>query len=90
MKSMVKTGRFEGAVFSRLSNRFAVRKVVSSPIKTHPKLLAGASNHDWISATIAGVEPQVYEPIAPTVALALTAAEKSPPVVDQKSVLKKV
>src|SRR3989440_2121368 len=82
---IVSTG---GLALSRVSNRFAVVLVDSSPDTSQPKLLAGLSSHDCTSAVIWG-ELQVYTPIAPTDWLALTVAEKSPPCVVQKMVSKK-
>jgi hypothetical protein len=46
---IVSTG---GLVLSRLSNRFAVVLVDSSPITSHPKLVAGLSSHDCTSVAI--------------------------------------
>src|SRR5438128_5108916 len=82
---MVSTG---GLALSRVSNRFAVAIVDSSPNTNQPKLLAGLSSHDCTSATIC-VELHVYGPIGPTDWLALTVAEKSPPCMVQKIVSKK-
>src|SRR6267143_23835 len=82
---MVSTG---GLALSRVSNRFAVAIVDSSPNTSQPKLLAGLSSHDCTSATICA-ELQVYCPTGPTDWLALTVAEKSPPCVVQKIVSKK-
>src|SRR6266550_94307 len=83
--SILSTG---GLVLSRVSNRFAVAMVVSSPNTSQPKLLAGLSSHDCTSAII-WAELHVYCPIPPTDWLALTVAEKSPPCVVQKIVSKK-
>src|SRR5437660_9283047 len=83
--SIVSTG---GLALSRVSNRFAVGLVDSSPNTSQPKLLAGLSSHDCTSATIC-VELHVYCPMGPTDWLALTVAEKSPPCVVQKIVSKK-
>jgi len=82
---IVNTG---GLALSRVSKRFAVVLVDSSPDTSQPKLVAGLSSHDCTSAVICG-ELQVYTPIAPTDWLALTVAEKSPPCVVQKMVSKK-
>src|SRR5438094_8429311 len=82
---MVNTG---GLALSRVSNRFDVILVDSSPNTSQPKLLAGLSSHDCTSATIC-VELHVYCPMAPTDWLALTVPEKSPPCVAQKMVSKK-
>src|SRR5438105_8705889 len=82
---IVSTG---GLALSRVSNRFAVVLVYSSPNTSQPKSVAGLSSHDCTSAVICG-ELQVYTPIAPTDWLALTVAEKSPPCVVQKMVSKK-
>src|SRR5437764_6978856 len=82
---IVSTG---GLALSRVSKRFAVAPVDSSPDTSQPKLVAGLSSHDCTSAVICG-ELQVYTPIAPTDWLALTVAEKSPPSVVQKMVSKK-
>jgi hypothetical protein len=46
---IVSTGR---SAVSRLSNRFAVVLVDSSPNTSQPKLLAGLTSHDCTSATI--------------------------------------
>src|SRR6478752_4699219 len=48
-----------GLALSRVSNRFAVAIVVSSPNITQPKLPAGLSNHACTSATICA-ELHVY------------------------------
>jgi len=48
-----------GLALSRVSNRFAVRNIDSSPNINQPKLLAGLSNHPCTSATICA-ELQVY------------------------------
>src|SRR6266446_10985662 len=77
-----------GLALSRVSNRFAVAIVDSSPNTSQPKLLAGLSNHACTSATICA-ELHVYCPMPPTDWLALTVAEKSPPCVVQKMVSKK-
>src|SRR5213083_576804 len=82
--SIVSTG---GLVLSRVSNRFDVGLVDSSPNTSHPKLVAGLSSHDCTSATICA-ELQMYCPMSPTDWLALTVAEKSPPCVVQKVVSK--
>ena len=82
---IVSTG---GLALSRVSKRFAVAPVDSSPNTSQPKSVAGLSSHDCTSAVICG-ELQVYTPIAPTDWLALTVAEKSPPCVVQKMVSKK-
>ena len=74
-----------GLALSRVSNRFAVVLVDSSPNTSQPKLLAGLSSHDCRSATIC-VELHMYMPMEPTDWLALTVAEKSPPCVVQKIV----
>ena len=74
-----------GLALSRVSNRFAVVLVDSSPNTSQPKLLAGLSSHDCTSATIC-VELHMYVPMGPTDWLALTVAEKSPPCVVQKIV----
>jgi hypothetical protein len=47
--SIVKTG---GLALSRVSKRFAVELVDSSPRTSQPKLLAGLFSHDCTSATI--------------------------------------
>jgi hypothetical protein len=83
--SMVSIG---GLALSRVSNRFAVGLVDSSPNTSQPKLLAGLSSHDCTSATICA-ELHIYCPTGPTDWLALTVAEKSPPCVVQKMVSKK-
>lgn len=80
--TMVSTG---GLALSRVSNRFVVLEVDSSPNTSQPKLFAGLSSHDWTSAIIC-VELQVYCPRGPTDWLPLTVAEKSPPCVVQKIV----
>src|SRR5918996_4723471 len=77
-----------GVALSRLSKRFAVTLVDSSPNTSQPKLLPGSSNHDCTSATICA-EVHVYWPMAPTDWLALTVAEKSLPSFVQKIVLNK-
>src|SRR6266403_6029543 len=82
---MVSTG---GLALSRLSKRFAVAMVDSSPSTSQPKLLPGLSNHDCTSATICA-ELHVYCPTPPTDWPALTVAEKSPPCVVQKTLSKK-
>src|SRR5437773_11849956 len=82
---MVSTG---GLALSRVSNRFDVRKVDSSPNTSQPKLLPGSPNRDCTSAIICA-ELHVYCSIAPTDRLALTVAEKSPPWLVQKMVSKK-
>src|SRR5712691_10761356 len=82
---MVSTG---GLAVSRVSNRFDVRMVDSSPNTSQPKLLAGLSSHDCTSAIFCA-ELQVYCPIGPTDRLALTVAKKSPPSLVQKMVSKK-
>jgi hypothetical protein len=79
---MVSTG---GLALSRVSNRFVVIVVDSSPNTSQPKLLAGLFSHDCTS-TIICVELHVYCPMGPTDWLALTVAEKSPPCVVQKIV----
>src|SRR5438034_3936951 len=85
MYSMVSTG---GLALSRVSKRFVVPLIDSSPNKSQPKLLAGLPSHDCTSATICA-ELQVYCPTGPTDWFALTVAEKSPPCVVQKIVSKK-
>src|SRR5438874_13367137 len=85
MYTMVSTG---GLAFSRVSKRFVVPLVDSSPNKSQPKLLAGLPSHDCTSATICA-ELQVYCPTGPTDWFALTVTEKSPPGVVQKMVSKK-
>ena len=75
-----------GLALSRVSNRFAVAMVVSSPNTSQPKLLAGLSSHDCASATICA-ELHVYCPTPPTDWLALTVAD--PPSVVQKTLSKK-
>src|SRR6266513_1632015 len=82
---IVSTG---GLALSRVSKRFAVAPVDSSPNTSQPKSVAGLSSHDCTSAVTCG-ELQVYTPVAPTDWLALTVAEKSPPSVVQKMVSKK-
>src|SRR6266550_3423886 len=82
---IVNTG---GLALSRVSNRFAVALMDSSPNTSQPKLPDGSSNHDWTSVVI-WAETQVCTPIAPTDWLALTVAEKSPPCVVQKTVSKR-
>src|SRR6266699_1501954 len=77
-----------GLALSRVSNRFDVRLVDSSPNTSQPKLLAALSSHDCTSATICA-ELHVYCPIGPTDWLALTMTEKSPPSLVQKIVSKK-
>jgi hypothetical protein len=47
--SIVKTG---GLVLSRVSKRFAVELVDSSPRSNQPKLIDGSFSHDWISVSI--------------------------------------
>ena len=74
-----------GLALSRVSNRFAVVLVDSSPKTSQPKLLAGALSHDCTSAII-WVELHVYCPRGPTDWLPLTVTEKSPPCVVQKIV----
>ena len=74
-----------GLVLSRVSNRFDVGLVDSSPNNSQPKLLAGLFSHDCTSATICA-EVHVYCPMPPTDTLALTVPEKSPPCVVQKIV----
>jgi hypothetical protein len=81
--STVNTG---GLVLSRVSNRFDVGLVDSSPNASQPKLLAGLFSHDCTSATICA-ELHTYCPMSPTNTLALTVPEKSPPCVVQKIVL---
>src|SRR5207302_3630944 len=49
--TMVSTG---GLALSRVSKRFAVGLVDSSPSTSQPKLLAGLSSHNCTSATICG------------------------------------
>src|SRR5438309_10435612 len=83
--SIVSTG---GLALSRVSNRFAVALVDSSPNTSQPKVLDGLSSHDCTSATICA-ELHVYCPTGPTDWLALTVAEKSPPCMAQKIVSKK-
>src|SRR6266446_3711348 len=83
--TMVSTG---GLALSRVSKRFAVGLVDSSPSTSQPKLLAGLSSHDCTSAIIC-VELHMYWPRPPTGWLALTVAEKSPPCVVQRIVSKK-
>ena len=85
MYSMVSTG---GLALSRVSKRFVVPLIDSSPNKSQPKLLAGLPSHDCTSATICA-ELQVYCPTGPTDWFALTVPEKSPPCVVQKIVSKK-
>src|SRR5438874_8122610 len=85
MYTMVSTG---GLALSRVSKRFVVPLVDSSPNKSQPKLLAGLPSHDCTSATICA-ELQVYCPTGPTDWFALTVTEKSPPGVVQKMVSKK-
>ena len=82
---MVSTG---GLALSRVSNRFAVGLVDSSPSTNQPKLLAGLSSHDCTSAIICA-ELHTYWPTRLTDWLALTVGEKSPPCVVQKIVSKK-
>jgi hypothetical protein len=41
-----------GLALSRVSKRFAVALVDSSPNTSQPKLPDGSSNHDWTSVTI--------------------------------------
>src|SRR5437773_9012200 len=82
---MVNTG---GLALSRVSKRFAVAPIDSSPNTNQPKLLAGSFTHDCTSAIICA-ELHVYCPIPPTDWLALTVGEKSPPCVVQKIVSKK-
>jgi hypothetical protein len=77
-----------GLALSRVSKRFVVPSVDSSPITSQPKLVAGLSSHDCTSATICA-ELHRYCPLAPTDWLALTVAEKSPPWLVQKMVSKK-
>src|SRR5213083_2029686 len=79
---MVSTG---GLALSRVSNRFAVGLVDSSPSTNQPKLLAGLSSHDCTSAIICA-ELHTYWPTRLTDWLALTVGEKSPPCVVQKIV----
>src|SRR5437870_4685242 len=83
--SIVSTG---GLALSRVSNRFEVALVDSSPNTSQPKVLDGLSSHDCTSATICA-ELHVYCPTGPTDWLALTVAEKSPPCMAQKIVSKK-
>ena len=47
--SMVKTG---GLALSRVSKRFAVELVDSSPRSSQPKLIDGSFSHDWTSVSI--------------------------------------
>ena len=47
--SMVKTG---GLGLSRVSKRFAVELVDSSPRSSQPKLIDGSFSHDWTSVSI--------------------------------------
>src|SRR5512133_2758226 len=82
---MVSTG---GLALSRVSKRFAVAMVDSSPSTSQPKLLSGLFTQDCTSAIICA-ELHVYCPTPPTDWLALTVAEKSPPCVVQKTVSKK-
>ena len=82
---MVSTG---GLALSRVSNRFAVGLVDSSPNTSQPKLLAGLLSHPCTSATICA-ELHMYCPTVPTDWLAVTVGEKSPPCVVQKIVSKK-
>src|SRR5439155_573378 len=72
MYSMVSTG---GLALSRVSKRFVVPLIDSSPNKSQPKLLAGLPSHDCTSATICA-ELQVYCPTGPTDWFALTVGEK--------------
>src|SRR5438552_9870661 len=82
--SIVSTG---GLALSRVSNRFEVALVDSSPNTSQPKLLDGLSSHDCTSGTMcAGFE--VYGLTGPTTWLALTVVEKSPPSMAQKVVSK--
>src|SRR5437660_262754 len=60
--TMVSTG---GLAISRVSNRFAVGLVASSPSTSQPKLLAGLSSHDCTSAIICA-ELHMYWPRPPT------------------------
>jgi hypothetical protein len=78
--SIISTG---GLVLSRVSNRFDVIVVDSSPNTSQPKLVAGLSSQDCTSAAIR-TELQTYGPTWSTDWLALTVAEKSPPCVVQK------
>jgi hypothetical protein len=47
--SIVKTG---GLALSRVSKRFAVELVDSSPRSSQPKLIDGSFTHDWTSVSI--------------------------------------
>jgi len=47
--SIVKTG---GLALSRVSKRFAVELVDSSPRSSQPKLIDGSFSHDWTSVSI--------------------------------------
>src|SRR5947209_11635938 len=60
--TMVNTG---GLALSRVSKRFAVGLVDSTPSTSQPKLLAGLSSHDCTSAIIC-VELHMYWPRPPT------------------------
>jgi hypothetical protein len=60
--TIVSTG---GLALSRVSNRFAVVLVDSSPRTSQPKLFDGLLSHDCTSAAICA-ELQVYKPTAPT------------------------
>jgi hypothetical protein len=77
--SIVKTGGLE---LSRVSKRFAVELVDSSPRTSQPKLLDGSSSQDWTSVSICA-ELHVYVPLPATSWLAITVTAKSPPSVSQ-------
>src|SRR6266498_1250956 len=81
--SIVSTG---GLVLSRVSNRFDVGLVDSSPNSSQPKLVTGLFSHDCTSATICA-ELHTNGPMSPTNTLAPTRPEKSPPCVAQKIVV---
>src|SRR3990172_2656874 len=74
---MTRAGGF--CPFSRELNGFDVSFASSLPVMPQPKLMDGLSSHDCASATIWGVEPQVYVPVELTDRLALTVPEKSLP-----------
>jgi hypothetical protein len=59
---IVSTG---GLALSRVSKRFAVAMLDSSPNTSQPKLVAGLTNQNCTSTIIAG-ELHVYTPTAPT------------------------
>ena len=84
---MIRTGRLRWIRFSILLKRLVVWFVLSSPIKTQPKLESGLSIHNCTSATISG-DAQIYGPRSLTSVLALAGSEKSPPAFSQVSVLK--